>query len=325
MKVRMIALLIFLSLFFIFNFSIAAEPDYPTKSIEMFVGFSPGAGTDLGARMIAEHAKKHLGQEVVVVNKPGGGGRVALTLVSKAKPDGYTLSATTDSAVILSPHLEKYPYKPLEDFTFISQFGLLEFGVVVLSDSPFRTFKDLMDFARANPDKLTISTVGVGTTNHVAFEALMLLEGLKIKLVPFSGAAPAMTALLGKHVMVASTAASGYATHMKAKTVRLLAVMSEERLDVYPDVPTLKELGYPLVFQSWYIISGPKNMEKSVVKKLADVFIKGTEPAEFIKLAKDLEIYTKNPLSGDELREGIVRRDKKNAELFKKLGMAIKQ
>jgi tripartite-type tricarboxylate transporter receptor subunit TctC len=87
----------------------------------------------------------------------------------------------------------------------------------------------------------------------------------------------------------------------------------------------LKELGYPLVFQSWYIISGPKNMEKSVVKKLADVFIKGTEPAEFIKLAKDLEIYTKNPLSGDELREGIVRRDKKNAELFKKLGMAIKQ
>jgi tripartite-type tricarboxylate transporter receptor subunit TctC len=182
-----------------------------------------------------------------------------------------------------------------------------------------------MDFARANPDKLTISTVGVGTTNHVAFEALMLLEGLKIKLVPFSGAAPAMTALLGKHVLVASTAASGYAPHIKAKTVRLLAVMSEERLDAYPDVPTLKELGFPLVFQSWYIISGPKNMEKSVVKKLADVFIKGTETPEFIKLAKELEIYTKNPLSGDELREGIVRRDKKNAELFKKLGMGIKQ
>jgi tripartite-type tricarboxylate transporter receptor subunit TctC len=112
MKTVAIVFLMFFTSFCLLDFSMAAEPSYPTKPIEMFVGFSPGAGTDLGARMIAEHAKKPLGQEVVVVNKPGGGGRVALTLMSKAKPDGYTLAATTDSAVILSPHLEKFPYKP---------------------------------------------------------------------------------------------------------------------------------------------------------------------------------------------------------------------
>lgn len=315
-----------LSIFFCsFHVSMAAEPNFPTKPIDISVGFSPGAGTDLGSRLIAEISKKYLGQDIVVVNKPGGGGRVALTLLSKAKPDGYSLAATTDAPIILSPHLEKFPYKPLEDFTFVCQFGVLDFGVVVMADSPFRTFKDLMDFARANPDRLTISTPGVGTTNHVAFEALSLLEGSKIKLVPFSGAAPAITALLGGHVMAASTASSGYAPHLKAKRLRLLAMMSEERMEAYPDVPTFKELGYPLVFQSWYVITGPKNIEKPVVKKLADAFMKAMETPEFIKLAKDLEIYTRNPLWGDELREGIIRRDKKNAELFKKLGIGIKE
>jgi len=324
MKTKKAALLMFLSLFAILNVSMAAEPAYPTKPIEIIVGYAPGAFTDLASRKIAEDAKKYLGQEVIVSNKPGGGGRVGMTLVSKAKPDGYVLGAVTDSSVILLPFLEKVPYKPLEDFTFISHTGTIDFAVLVMQDSPFKTFKDMMDFARANPDKLTISTVGVGTTNHVAFEALSRLEGLKIKLVPFPGAAPAMTALLGGHVMVASTGASGYALHLKAKTVRLLAVMSEERFDEYPDAPTLKELAYPLVFQSWHIIFGPRNMDKAIVKKLSDVFGRTINSPDFIKFAQGLDTWAKKPLSGDELTEGIIQRSKKNEELFRKLGMGIK-
>lgn len=166
----------------------------------------------------------------------------------------------------------------------------------------------MMDFARANPDKLTISTVGVGTINHVAFEALMLHEGLKIKLVPFPGAAPAMTALLGGHVMVASTASSGYAPHYKAKTVRLLAIMGEERMDEYPGVPTLKELGYPyLVFQSWYVISGPKNMEKPVVKKLEDSFRKAMGSSSSIKMAKEIGIYVKDLCLPTSLKKSLLK------------------
>lgn len=298
---------------------------YPNRPIEITIGYAPGAGTDLGTRMIAEQAKKDLGQDVVCVNKPGGAGRIALTLIAKAKPDGYSLAATTDSAIIAVPHLEKVPYKALEDFTYISQFGTLDFGVTVAPDSPFKTFRDVVQFARANPDKLTMGIIGVGSADHVAFQALALLENLKIKFVPFAGAAPAMTALLGGHIMITSPASSGYAPHVKAKSARLLAVLGEERLEQYPDVPTLKELGYPsLVFQSWYVISGPKNMDKGIVKKLADAFRKAMATPEFIRVAKELEIYSPKTLSGDELRDGIVRRDRINDELFKKLGIAIK-
>jgi tripartite-type tricarboxylate transporter receptor subunit TctC len=305
--------------------SMAAETAYPTKPIEITIGYAPGAGTDLGTRMVAEQAKKDLGQDILCVNKPGGAGRIALTLIAKAKPDGYSLAATTDSAIISVPHLEKVPYKAMEEFTFISQFGTLDFGVTVAQDSPFKTFKDVVQFARANPDKLTIGIIGVGSADHVAFQALALLENLKVKFVPFSGAAPTMTALLGGHIMMASPASSGYAPHVKGKTARLLAVLGEERMEPYPDVPTLKELGYPsLVFQSWYVISGPRNMEKSVVNKLAAAFKKAMATPEFMKLAKDLEIYAPKTLSGDELREGLVRRDKINEELFKKLGIGLK-
>jgi tripartite-type tricarboxylate transporter receptor subunit TctC len=247
---------------------------------------------------------------------------VALTLVAKDRPDGYSLAATTDGAVIASPYLEPVTYKPLEDFTFISQYGTLDFGETVLPDSPFKTFKEVLEYARANPDKLTWGIVGVGTSDHIALQALMQYENLKVKFVPFNGAAQVMSALLGGHVMIASTASSGYAQHLRAKTARLLVVMGEERMEQYPGVPTLKELGYPsLVFQSWYIISGPKNMDKAIVKKLGDVFGKAMMTPEFIKMANELEIYTKKPLFGQELTDNLVRRSKTNAEIFKKLGL----
>ena len=109
--------------------SMAAETAYPTRHIEITIGYAPGAGTDLGARIIAENAKKTLGADIECINKPGAAGRVALTLIAKEKPDGYSLAATTDGAVIAAPHLEEVPYKPLEDFTFINQYGNLDFGV----------------------------------------------------------------------------------------------------------------------------------------------------------------------------------------------------
>ncbi len=305
--------------------AMAAETAYPTRPIEITIGYGPGAGTDLGTRMVAEEAKKYLGQEIVCINKPGGAGRVAMTLISKAKPDGYSLASATDSSLILVPHLEKVPYKPLTDFTFIAQYGTLDFGVTVAANSPFKTFKDVIQFARTNPDKLTMGIIGVGSSDHVAFQAIALRENLKMKFVPFNGAASVMTALLGGHIMIASPASSGYAPHVKAKSARLLAVLGDERLEQYSDVPTLKELGYPeFVFQSWYVISGPKNMEKSVAKKLEDAFRKAMTAPSFIKLAKELEMYSKKTLFGDELREGIIRRDKMNEELFNKLGIGIK-
>jgi tripartite-type tricarboxylate transporter receptor subunit TctC len=321
MKTGVIVFLMCLAVFFSLN-SMAAETAYPTRPIEMTIGFAPGAGTDLGARMIAEQSRKTLGVEIVCVNKPGGAGRVAMTLMSKAKPDGYSLGATTSSCIVASPLLEEVPYKPLEDFTYINQYGMLNFGVSVVKGSPFKTFKEVIEFARTNPDKLTVGIVGVNTTDHIALQALAMFENLKIKFVPFDGAAPTMTALLGGHIMIASTASSGYAPHVKAETVRLLLTYGDERMDQSPDVPTIKEVGYPsLVIQSWYAIYGPKNMETSIVKKLEDAFGKAMMTPEFKNVADRLEIYTKKPLFGQELTNAFRNQYKNNGELYKKVGL----
>ena len=127
----------------------------------------------------------------------------------------------------------------------------------------------MIEFARLNPNKLTVSNVGEGSGGHLVLEGLCIKEGIKMKHIPFTGATPAITALLGGHVMAAAIAGSGYAPHLKAKKVRLLAVLGEERMEEFPDVPTIREHGYPhLVYQSWYVIAGPKKMGRKLSRNL---------------------------------------------------------
>ena len=298
----------------------------PTRQIDLIVGYAPGAGTDLGARMVAEMSKKSLGQEIVISNRPGASGKTAMTLISKAKPDGYTLGATTDASVTWLPHIEPTEYEPFKDFTFLIQYGILDQWLVVPYDSPFHSVKDFIQYARANPGKLNVSTVGVGGGCHTVVQALGLIEKVKINLVPFPGAAPALTNLLGGHTQAACSPPSVFGPQLEAKKVRPLVLIGDERASKYPEYPTLKELGYPsnLSVQSWYIIFGPKNMEKSVVQKLQDEFNKAMETPQFLKLVKDIEIWAPNPLVGNTLTEAMVQRYAKYGELFKQLGMAIK-
>ena len=323
MKTGWIAFLLMFAFLTGFDFSMAAESGYPTKSVEIISG-QPGGGIDIGARMIAERAKEYLGQPVIVVSKPGGAGRVALNYVAKAKPDGYTLVALSDPAIVLIPHLEKVEYKPFDDFTFIVQYGLMDVGVAVSADSPFQNMKDLVEFARANPEKLTISVFGATSAGAVALSAIALREGVKIKIVPFSGGAAAGSALLGGHVLVTANALPVLSPHVKAKKVKMLAIMGEERDSTHPDVPTLKEVGYPIVFQNWYFIAGPKNLENSVAKKLEQSFRKVIELPEYTKFAKDQMLWARNPVSGMDLREGLIKRSRETEELLNRLGLLVK-
>jgi tripartite-type tricarboxylate transporter receptor subunit TctC len=300
--------------------SMAAESSYPTKPVEITLGASAGGGTDILARVIADKAKQMLGQEFAVVNKTGGG-RVVVTLLDKSRPDGYALGAITDGCIVFTPHIEKINYKPLE-YTFIAQYGTLDFGVFVLPNSPFKTFKDVMDWARANPGKLTMGVTEVNATNHVALLALCQREKIKMNFIPFMGANPTTMALLGGHVMVASTATSGFARHLKSNAVRLLCMMSDDRMDEFPDTPTLKELGWPdMIFQSWYLLIGPKNLDKAVAKKLEETARKAMESPEFVKTAKDMASFTKNPLYMDDLKKGLTERYNYNAKIIKDLGL----
>ncbi len=301
--------------------SLAAETPYPTRAVEITCAAAAGGGTDLGARAIADKLREYYGQEFVVVNKSGGGHRVTLTLISKAKPDGYSLGAVTDSCIVLSPHIEKINYKPL-DYAFLCQYGKLDFGVYVLPDSPFKTFKDMVEYARANPNKLTIGITEVNSGNHIALMALCQMEKISVNFIPFMGANPTTMALMGGHIMVASSATSGFARQVKSKTVRLLCMMSDERLDEFPDVPTLKELGYPtLVFQSWYAMIANKDTEPSIVKKLEDGCRKAMETPAFIKLSTEIAAYVKKPLFGEDLKKAFAQRLEENGKIIRGLGL----
>jgi len=319
---RKIALAMFLMVLMCVSFVMAAEDNYPTRMVEVIVQSAAGGGTDLQARILAEKAKQMLGQEFMVTNKSGGG-RVVLTLIAKSKDDPYLLGAMTDGAVTLAPHVEKINYEPF-DYTFIAQFGTLDFGVFVRPDSPFKTFRELLDYAKANPGKLTMGITEVNSGNHLALLAVCKKENIKMNFVPFMGANPTTLALLGGHVMAASSASSGFARQVKAKQVRLLCMMSDERAEEFADAPTLVELGYPgFVFQSWYLMVGPKNMDKAAAKKLADTYRKAMESPEFKKLANDLVTYTSKPLFLDDLKKALQQRYDFNRELVKSLGIKV--
>jgi tripartite-type tricarboxylate transporter receptor subunit TctC len=306
--------------------AMSAEANFPTKPIEIIVGMAPGGGGDVEARMLAETSNKLLGQNIIVVNKPGALNMVAYSLIKNAKPDGYTLAVGSDVAITLAPHQQKMPWTGPEDFTFIAQVGTLTNGLVVLPESPLRTVKDMVEFARANPGKLSIATIGKGGAGDLSMEGLARRENIKINLGPFPGAAPCSTALLGGHVMVVASGFSGYNHLLKAKKVRLLAVQKETRMEEYPDVPTLKESGYGnLVADVCHLVIGPKNMDKAVVSKLAAAFKKGMENPAYVKANTDIAMHDSNFVFEDKLAAAMVQAYRQNGALVKELGMEVKQ
>jgi tripartite-type tricarboxylate transporter receptor subunit TctC len=325
MKTVLVFVVAFVAFFSCQN-TLSAADAWPTKPITLVVGYAPGGGTDMVARMAVEiiNAKKLLSQPIVVQNKAGGAGRVGAAVVSKEKPDGYTILATTDGAFILGPFFDKVSYKPMEDFTFIAQNGKLDFGLIVPANSPFKTFKDLLEFARANPEKLTIGLAGANTADHVCLQALFKLENVKVKFVPFAGVAPAMQAFLGGHLMATSGATdfAGYAAQAReGKGMRVLITMGEKRKPEFPNTPTLKELGYPLAYQSWYIISGPNGIDDAIAGKLRDAFKTATADPAYIKLLKEMDLYDDSLEFWPTLKNSLVQRTNANEQMFKKLEM----
>jgi tripartite-type tricarboxylate transporter receptor subunit TctC len=325
MKTKAIVPVVILAFFYGLSSSMAAETAYPTRPVEITVASAPGGGTDLGVRAIADRAREYLGQEFTVINKSGGGHKVTMVLVSKAKPDGYTLGAVSDDVVNFAPFLERLHYSPLE-YNFLSNYGRLDVGIYVANDSPFKTVKEIIQFARANPGKLSFGVGEVNSRVHIGLMALAQMEKLTVNIIPFLGAAPTMMAVLGGHVMVGATGASGWARQVKGKQVRLLSLLSEDRLDEYPGIPTMKELGYPaLVLPGRYIIVGPKNMERSVVEKLQGAFKRAMQTPNFIKIASEAGIYDKKIMVGDELKTALVETYNSSGKLIRSLGITPKE
>jgi tripartite-type tricarboxylate transporter receptor subunit TctC len=268
---------------------------YPTRPVTFIVPWPPGGSTDLSMRAIAGIAEKYLGQRLVIENKPGVSGTMgAQALAGGAKPDGYTI-AQMPITVFRLPHMMKAPYDPMQDFTWIVHLTGYTFGVVVRADSPHKSWGDVIAYAKANPGKLTYATPGNGTSLHITMENIAARDGIKWEQVPFKGYAEGALQLLGGHVDLHADS-SGWAESVNAGKLRLLVIWTAERSKRWPNTPTLKELGYPIVSTSPYGIAGPKGMDPAVTKALHDAFKKALEDPEYVKFMEkfDQEPYYLN-------------------------------
>jgi tripartite-type tricarboxylate transporter receptor subunit TctC len=261
---------------------------FPEKPVTLIVPWTPGGSTDLMLRALAEATSKHLPHRVVIENRAGVSGTLgAQHLAQNARPDGYTV-AQMPITVFRHPHMMKTAYDPMADFTWIIHLTGYTFGVTVRADSPFKTFKDLVEYARANPGKLTYGTPGNGTSLHVTMEQLALREKIQWTQVPFKGGAENMASLLGGHTMALADS-TGWAEAVNAGRMRLLVTWGENRTKRWPEVPTLKELGYGMVSSSPFGLAGPKGMDPAVVRTLHDAFKKGLEDPDVQKVMVQLD------------------------------------
>ncbi|MGL6113389.1 MAG: tripartite tricarboxylate transporter substrate binding protein [Rubrivivax sp.] len=260
---------------------------YPSKPVTLIVPWPPGGSTDRHLRALAEIASKHLGQNIVVENKPGGGGTIGPSQMAlSAKPDGYTISQFP-LGMLRIPHMQKSTWNPLTDFSYIIGVTGYTFGLTVRADSPYKTFNDYIEAARKAPGKIDYASTGIGTTPHLNIEEVAMNAKVTLNHVPFKGNADSTQALLGGHVMAQSDA-TGWDKYVDGGQMRLLVTFGETRTKRWPNVPTAKELGYGVVSTSPYGIAGPKGMDPAVVKTLHDAFKKAIDDPKHMELLAQL-------------------------------------
>jgi tripartite-type tricarboxylate transporter receptor subunit TctC len=255
----------------------AAVPaaEYPTRDIELVVSFPAGGPADTGARILAPLLASALKGSVVVVNKPGGGGALGSDYAAKAKPDGHTIYASTNSVLTISPHLKHLPYK-VSDFAPIGAFAV-DLGVItVRSNSPAKTLEEFVDYAKKNPGKLNYGSAGFGTVSFFTMELFKQAYGLDLAHVPFQGTGPVKNAILGGHVTVATSGFGSLSPLIRAGDLIALVTTSPRRVPAFPNVPTMAEKGFPdaslNIWLGLYVPAAtPRPVVETLVKALAQV------------------------------------------------------
>ncbi len=295
---------------------------YPSKPITLIVPWPAGGSTDRHMRLLAEIASKHLGQNIIVENKPGAGGTLGPgTMALTAKPDGYTI-AQFPMGMLRVPHMQKTPWNPLTDFSYIIGVSGYTFGFTVRTDSPYKSFNDYIAAARKAPGKMDYGSTGIGTSPHLLMEELAENAHVQLTHVPFKGNADLQQALLGGHVSAQSDA-TGWDKFVDAGQMRLLLTFGEQRTKRWPNVPTAKELGYNVVSSSPYGIVGPKGMDPAVMKTLHDAFKKAMDDPRHQEVLEQLnqQLWYR---SGEDYRKWAADTFNRDKVLIERLGLAQK-
>jgi len=293
----------------------AQSGSYPSRPIELVVPAGAGGGTDVLARAFAEAAKKHLPQPITVINRPGASGMIGHGDMINARPDGYKL-AVVFAEIVIVPHLglTKLSY---EDFTPIARLNADPAAITVRADAPWNTIEDFLAASKARPGEMKMGNSGNGSIWHLAHAALEDKVGVKYIPVPFSGAAPAVVALLGGHVDAVAVSPGEVATHVASGKLKTLVVMADQRLKGFEKVPTLKERGIDLSIGTWRGLAAPKGTPPEVLAILTEATKKSAdEPVLREALDRlsmgfayaDAETFRADMKRDNELFKGLVTR-----------------
>lgn len=300
--------------------SVASADNFPDRPVTLIVPFPPGGATDTQIRKLSQLASEHLGQPIVVANKPGAGGTMGAVTLANSEPDGYTLSQIP-VGVFRQPHITNTAFDPKE-LTYIMGLSGYLFGTAVHADAPWQTFDELIDYAKEHPGEVRYGTIGVGSVQHTTMEAVAEARGIDWLHVPYKGNSEVNLALLSEQIDFSSDG-SGWAGLVDANKVRLLAVYGENRPANWPDVPTLKELGFDISERSPYGIGAPAGLPPERAKILHDAFQKALHEPEHLETLKTLNqevIY----MTGEEFTQHAEEQIEIQRDIVERFGLANK-
>lgn len=301
-----------------------AADEYPTKPIQLICPYGAGGVADVVARLIADKMTEHVGKQVIVVNKPGGGTAIGTGFVAASKPDGYTMLINMTGGFIVTPLITpNLPYK-MTDFTPIGKMVVAGYAILINKDVPAKTLKEFIGYVKKNPKSLSYGSPGVGTIDHLAMELFNIEAQMGLPHIPYASQLPVLTALMGNHVQAAVGTTSISLPYIKAGQIRVLAVLSEQRDSLLPEVPTSSEQGFPELVASVYnVLYVPSKTPARIVKKLEGALEKTLHDKELHENFKELNLKI-DFLNSHDTQIFLDSEVKKWAAVVKKANIVIK-
>jgi tripartite-type tricarboxylate transporter receptor subunit TctC len=292
--------------------TVAAQEAYPTRPVRMIVPYGAGGVSDIMGRVVAQRMTDLFGQPMVVENRAGAGGMLGTGMVAKSAPDGYTIVLSSLSAYAIGPRLVKdAPYDPIKDFTAIGGVAIAPTILTVNASLPLQSVKDVIAYARANPGKLSYGSSGIGSVGHISGEVLRTSTGLELVHVPYKTAAQAYPDMISGTVSMVFDALPSAIQHVRSGKARPIAMMSDRRASILPEVPTFSEAGFPqATLRLWVGLHGPANLPAAVVQRLNETLQRALSTAELKErfAAVGADPYPTTPQQLAELTRGDVDR-----------------
>lgn len=294
----------------------ARAQSWPSRPIEWIVPFGPG-GADVLARTLAPFMERHIGNNarIGVVNRTGAGGEIGFTAIATARPDGYTFGNLHSPAFLTIQHERRARFN-FDSFTFIGNVETETASIFVAANSQFRTLRDLVDFARANPRRVTVGLPGLGTAMHLAALAFSRTAGIELTIVPFAGGGLARSAVMGGHIMAATFGTGDGAAFVREGQIRILGSMSSTRSEALPDAPTMREQGFDVVAGTDRGLAAPAGLPPAISQRLSEALANAMRDPEFLALARERGMAL-NFMSSEEFRTHLTAQAEEIANLWR--------